>query len=78
MENTRGHEFPCFLSQENDLEAVQEEYFNPRLAEEEVDEDEDFSDDSSDDETGSILTSSFWNWTRLLDRKWRLLWMCPW
>jgi len=32
MENTQGHEFPCFLSRENDLKSVQEEYFNPRLA----------------------------------------------
>ena len=47
MENTRGREFPCFLSRENDLEAVREEYFNPRLAEEEINEDEDFSDNSS-------------------------------
>ena len=52
MENTQGHKFPCFLSRENDLESVQEEYFNPRLAEEEFNEDKDFSDDSSDDETG--------------------------
>ena len=54
MENTQGQEFPCFLSRENDLESLQEEYFNPRLAEEEVDEDEDedFSDDSSYGEAG--------------------------
>ena len=52
MENTQRREFPCFLSREIDLESVQEEYFNPRLAEEEVIEDEDFSDDSSDEETG--------------------------
>ena len=36
MENTQRREFPCFLSREIDLESVQEEYFNPRLAEEEV------------------------------------------
>ena len=59
MDNTRGGEFPCFLPQENDLESVQEEYFNPRLAEEEVNEDEDFSDDSSDDETGCDFDFKF-------------------
>lgn len=59
MENTQGHEFPCFLSRENDLESLQEEYFNPRLAEEEVDEDEDFSDDSSDGEAGFDIDFEF-------------------
>ena len=59
MENTQVHEFPCFLSRENDLESVQEEYFNPRLAEEEVNEDEEFSDDSSDDEAGFDIDFEF-------------------
>ena len=59
MENTRGREFPCFLSRENNLESVREEYFNPRLAEEEVNEDKDFSDDSSDDETGCDIDFEF-------------------
>ena len=58
MENTQGHEFPCFLW-ENDLESLQEEYFNPRLAEEEVDEEEDFSDDSSDGEAGFDIDFEF-------------------
>ena len=59
MENTQSHEFPCFLSRENDLESVQGEYFNLRLAEEEVNEEEDFSHDSTDDETGFDIDLEF-------------------
>lgn len=59
MENTQGHEFPSFLSWGNDLESVEEKYFSARLAEEEVKEDEDFSDNSSDDETGFDIDFEF-------------------
>jgi len=52
MENPQGHKFPIFLSQENDLEPVQEEYFSRRLAEEEVNEVNNFSDNSSHNKTG--------------------------
>ncbi|KAL9970472.1 hypothetical protein ACROYT_G022850 [Oculina patagonica] len=45
----QSQEFSYFLSRENDLESVEEEYFNPRPAEEQGDEDEVCSDYSSDE-----------------------------
>ena len=45
MEYTQCQEFSYFLSREDDLKSVEEEYFNPRPG----DEDEDCSDYSSDE-----------------------------
>ena len=53
MEHAKRHEFSFFLSRENELESVEEEYFNPRPAEEhddETDEQEESSDYSSNDD----------------------------
>lgn len=78
MEYTQCLEFSYFLSRENrdDLESVEEEYFNPRPAEEQDDEDEDCSDYSSDEyefdlETDSDIDFDFRNLMHLNDQKWR-------
>ena len=73
MKNTQGREFPCFLSRENDLESVQEEYFNPRLAEEELMKMRTFLTTAAMMRLAATLTLSFLNWTLLIDRKWRPL-----
>lgn len=66
------------------LESVQEAwYFNPSLAEEELNEDKNFSDDSSDDETGFDIDFEF-SKLHLSDRskvetfKLQNMWMYPW